>query len=99
VRKALRAAAAALLLGAGAAAVMADEHDDARRLRDSGQILPLEEILERIRGRYPGRVIEVELEHPHRGGYRYELEILGPDGIVRKLRVDAVTGRLLDRGE
>ncbi|MER2176626.1 MAG: PepSY domain-containing protein, partial [Stenotrophomonas maltophilia] len=40
--------------------------------------------------RYPGKLIEVELDDG-----KYEIEILGPDGVVMELDYDAATGRLL----
>ena len=72
------------------------DQDDARRLFRSGAILPLERVLEVVRGYQPGRVIEVELDEDSRR-YVYELEILAPDGRVWELEVDAATGRLLER--
>jgi len=72
------------------------DQDDARRLYRSGAILPLERVLEVVRGYQPGRVIEVELDEDSRR-YVYELEILAPDGRVWELEVDAATGRLLER--
>lgn len=85
----------ALLVPALAAAGRLDQ-DDARRLYRSGAILPLERVLEVVRGYQPGRVIEVELDEDSRR-YVYELEILAPDGRVWELEVDAGTGRLLER--
>jgi len=75
--------------------VQADsDHDEARRLQQSGDILSLELILEKLRPKYSGKVLEVELETKSRQ-IVYEIEMLGDDGIVRKLVVDARTGELL----
>lgn len=65
-----------------------------RRLRESGEILPLEKILERARKERPGEVLETELE---RKGARhvYEVEILDAQGRVWKLKFDARSGELL----
>ncbi len=72
----------------------ADTHDEARSLRDQGEILALETILERARKDYPGKVIEVELESEH-GSYLYEIEILDKQGRVWELEYDARTGELV----
>lgn len=92
-----------LLLGvvialAGAAAVGARtgsyEHDEVRSLRQAGEIMAFEDVLQQARSDFPGRVIEAELDNDD-GGYRYELEILGEQGEVRKLYYDARTGERL----
>ncbi len=70
------------------------DYDEARRLQQSGDILSLEVILEKLRPEYSGKVLEVDLETKS-GQFVYELEILGDDGIVRELIVDAKTGVLL----
>ncbi len=73
-----------------------DECDyiEARQLLDSGKILPLEEILEKVRQKFPGKVLEVELEKEDQQ-IVYEIEILGSNGIVNEIYVDARTGELL----
>ncbi len=74
----------------------ADTHDEARKLRDQGDILPLETILENAAKDYPGKVIEVELESEY-GGHQYELEVLDKDGKVWELKYDARSGELLKK--
>lgn len=70
-------------------------HDEALRLRQSGAILGLEQVLETALGRYPGaELLEAELEEKH-GHYRYEIELLTVDGVARELDVDARDGRIL----
>lgn len=70
-------------------------HDEALRLRQSGAILGLEQVLEAALGRYPGaELLEAELEEKH-GHYRYEIELLTVDGVARELDVDARDGRIL----
>lgn len=65
-----------------------------RRLRESGEILPLEKILERARKERPGEVLETELER--KGGRPvYEVEILDAQGRVWELKFDARSGELL----
>lgn len=72
-----------------------EDHVTARKLRESGQILPLEQIIERARARQPGEILETELERK-RGGYVYEIEILGSDGWVWEMKFDARTGELIE---
>jgi uncharacterized membrane protein YkoI len=74
----------------------ADTHDEARKLRDQGDILPLETLLDKARTDYPGKVIEVELEHEY-DNYLYEIEILDNDGRVWELKYNARNGELLNR--
>jgi uncharacterized membrane protein YkoI len=89
-----RLALSMLLLPILFVAVADEDHVDALRLKQAGQILPLEVILETLGRQYPGRVLEVELERPA-GGYVYEIQILDPSGVVWEVEIDAVNGRLL----
>ncbi len=70
------------------------DHEAARRLRKEGKILPLEDIVARVTARWPGQVIETELEHDD-GRYVYELELLGTDGRIREIEYDASTGEVI----
>ena len=79
-----------------------DDHDHYRRDQDivwdarkSGQILPLEVILSTILQRYPGEVLELELDDDD-GELIYEIEVLTRRGIVLEMDVDARTGNILD---
>jgi len=71
-----------------------DDYIEARRLNISGEILPLESILKKIRLTFPGKILEIELEKEH-GQIAYEIEILGEDGVVREIYINAKTGKLL----
>lgn len=73
-----------------------DEMDTAEitRLHQAGEILPLEQILERVRTRQSGAIIEVELERK-RGQYVYEVDIVDDQGRKRELMFSAKTGELL----
>jgi uncharacterized membrane protein YkoI len=69
-------------------------HADAARARESvhrGDFLPLERIAADATQRYPGRIVEVELE-----GDEYEIELLTADGVRVELEYDARTGELLE---
>lgn len=69
-----------------------DDHGDAMRLRRSGEILPLQEVLKRSRRKRGERVLDVELERK-RDRYIYEVESLDKKGRVRKDSYDAKTGK------
>jgi len=71
-----------------------EDHDEARRLLKSGEILSLEVILDKIRPRYPGKVIKVELEQSEQQ-LVYEVELVGTDGVVYELYIDPKTGEVL----
>lgn len=73
-----------------------DDHLEARRLMESGSIQPLETILEQVLSQRPGRILEVELEGED-GRNVYEIELLDESGQVWELKLDAVTGEILDQ--
>lgn len=68
---------------------------DALKLVDSGDILPLEEILKLFPELKAGRVLDLELEQEDDGYFIYEIEVLMRDGSVREYEVDASNGHLL----
>ncbi|MBM7334978.1 PepSY domain-containing protein [Alcanivorax marinus] len=71
-------------------------HDEALRLRQSGEVQPFEQILAVAMARHPGAsLLEAELERDD-GALIYELEVLTEDGVVRELEIDARTGRVLE---
>lgn len=76
------------------AALSADDHKEARRLVESGDILPLETLLGNLPQREKVSIIEVELEHK-KGRWLYEIEVVDGQGIVREYLFDASDGRLL----
>ena len=71
-----------------------DDHEEAKRLVESGEILALEDVLKSARKIQPGKVLEVELE-TKKGRKIYEIELLNSDGIVFELKFDAKTGKHL----
>jgi uncharacterized membrane protein YkoI len=85
--------AVTLLAGAGAAFAFED-HDEAKKLKDAGTILPLEQVLVQARRDRPGRVVETELEKKDKR-YVYEIKIVDEQGVVHELKYDAESGRLL----
>lgn len=75
-------------------AVADDDHVNARKLRESGEIMPLEKIIERARAAKPGEVLETELDREN-GRYVYEVEIVDDAGQVWEIKLDAKTGKLM----
>ncbi len=78
--------------------VWADEdHERARALVKGGEIIPLEQLLQQVLGKEPGklRLLEAELERK-RGRLVYELELVDERGMVRKLLLDAKSGEPLN---
>ena len=70
------------------------DHERARALHEAGDILSLEQILERVRERHPGRLLEVELEQEDES-LIYEVELLDGEGRVWELELDAVSVEVL----
>ncbi|MDH5389056.1 MAG: PepSY domain-containing protein [Gammaproteobacteria bacterium] len=77
--------------------VWADEdHERARELVKSGEIIALEQLLQKIVAGEKGklRLLEAELEKKS-GRLVYELELVDEKGLVRELLFDAKTGEAL----
>lgn len=93
------ALAATLLFSS--AVVSADGHlhqSEVRQLRASGKILPMEEILTRVRSIQPGQVVEIELER-EKDAYVYKVKVIDDQDRIRKLELDAGNGEVLHRRE
>lgn len=85
-------AAPAVPAPAGDATLSPRDHERVRAAVARGEMVPLEGVLADAQRRHAGTVLEVELE----SGGRYEVEILGGDGVIRELEYDARTGELLE---
>lgn len=75
--------------------------DDAERARSetlSGRIQPLAQILPLLQSRYPGEVLDVELEDKD-GRPTYEIRVLQRDGRILEIEIDARSGRFTDVDE
>lgn len=88
-----------LLLALGVAPHASSDHEQAREAVQRGEILPLEEVLARVRRDFAGEMLAVELEReqhdPFDGQLVYEVKMLTDDGAVTELYYDARTGELL----
>lgn len=91
-----------VLVAAGGFAASSDERDDedhedheeAYRALQEGQTKPLAEILAAVEEQFDDEVVGVEFEREG-GRYVYELKIVGPDGRLREVYVDALTAEIL----
>lgn len=70
------------------------DHERARRALEEGRARPLAEILEAVRGRLDGEVIGVEFDRED-GRYVYEFKVVGADGQLREVYVDALSAEIL----
>jgi uncharacterized membrane protein YkoI len=70
------------------------EHDAVRAIKQRGDILSLDRILQEVRVQHGGRVLESELEEKD-GRYVYEVELVDDQGRVREMKFDASTGEVL----
>ena len=71
-----------------------DEHDAVRAIKQRGDILSLDRILQEAREQHAGHVLESELKHKD-GRYVYEVELVDDQGWVREMKFDARTGEVL----
>lgn len=85
------------LIGAGIAYASGKfNHNEVLQLRESGQILSMEAVLQHAGAVQPGELIEAELERED-GRYVYELKIIDAEGRLHKLELDAQSGDVLKR--
>lgn len=71
-----------------------EDHERAHKLMREHQVLPLSDIMASVAHAYPGKVLDVELEEEH-GKIVYEMKILGADGVLREIDVDARNARII----
>jgi uncharacterized membrane protein YkoI len=75
-----------------------DDHDRARRALEQGEVLPLAEILARVRGELGGEVVGVSFEREH-DHWVYEFKVIGAGGRLVEVYVDGATAEVLEREE
>ncbi|NQU70556.1 MAG: PepSY domain-containing protein [Rhodospirillales bacterium] len=68
--------------------------DRARRALREGRVLPLGEIMSRVRRNFPGKVLDADLVRDGRR-FVYYLKVLDPQGRVAEITVDGQSGRIL----
>jgi uncharacterized membrane protein YkoI len=94
---AMMLAAAALVAATPQMAVAHDQdelrRDEVRRAVESGEIHSLADILSTLRGKLPGEVAGVEIEHRD-GRWRYELRVVDSQGRLLEVHVDARSGEI-----
>jgi uncharacterized membrane protein YkoI len=71
-----------------------NDHNEAKRLKDAGNIIPLAQILTTVSRERPGRILEVELRTQH-DRLIYRVELVDMQGVVWYLHLDATWGTLL----
>ncbi|WP_306831470.1 PepSY domain-containing protein [Neorhizobium huautlense] len=84
----------ALLLAAPAAGV-AKDLDTLRDAVKRGDVLPLSVLQKKLRARYPGDIIRVELDEDD-GRFIYEFKVLQANGRLYEIEMDAKDGAILD---
>jgi len=89
------AAAATLILSTGVASAEGNlRQNEVRQLRESGKILPMEQILTRVHTIQPGQVVEIELER-QKDAYVYKVKVIDDKDRIHKLELDAGSGEAL----
>jgi len=73
-----------------------DDHEQAQRAVQAGEVMPLHSVLARLAREYPGQVLDVELERED-GRWVYEIKLLQPGGQRVKLKLDARSAELIER--
>ena len=91
-------AASVLLASDNANADSRVRQGEVRELRESGKILPMEDILTRVRSIQPGQVVEIELDR-EKGVYVYEVKLIDDKDTIHKIELDAGSGEILRRKE
>ena len=76
-------------------ALAGNDHDVARRLRKTGEIVPVERILETLGRAQDIRVLEITLGE-RAGRLVYSVEYIDPNGLVLRRQFDAKSGALLE---
>ena len=73
------------------------DHEKAIRAVNEGEILPLDEILNKVQKNFTGRIISINLRDNEKGlfGWVYDIMIIDIENNVKQLRVDAGTSTIL----
>lgn len=87
-------AAAVSLAMAGSAWPREGDHDRAIKAVQAGEVMPLQQALEKLTRTHPGQVMAVKLEREN-GRWVYEIRLLREGGRLARVELDAGTGDLL----
>jgi uncharacterized membrane protein YkoI len=71
-----------------------DDHERreaVRRAVEAGEVMPLSQILERVRGKVSGDITGIEIDRED-GRWRYEFRVIDRGGRVLEVHVDARSG-------
>jgi uncharacterized membrane protein YkoI len=85
--------AIAPLIVPAVALASARDHDEARHAVEAGEIRPLTEILNMVRGQLPGEIVRVKIER-EKGLWIYEFRVVNRGGQLLEVYVDARTGEI-----
>jgi uncharacterized membrane protein YkoI len=69
------------------------QRDEVRRAVETGEIRSLADILKTLRGKLPGEVAGVEIEHKG-SRWRYEFRVVDGQGRLFEVHVDARSGEI-----
>ena len=74
-----------------------NDHEKAIKAVNDGEILTLDQILEKINRNFEGRVISINLKDSEKGlfGWVYDIMIIDIDNNIKQIRVDAGTSTVL----
>jgi uncharacterized membrane protein YkoI len=67
--------------------------DEVRRAVEAGEVLPLAQILEKVRGKVSGDITGIEINHEG-GRWHYEFRVIERSGRVLEVHVDARSGNI-----
>ena len=74
-----------------------NDHEKAIKAVNEGEILTLDQILQKINRNFDGRVVSINLKDNEKGlfGWVYDIMIIEPGNLVKQIRVDAGTSTIL----
>jgi uncharacterized membrane protein YkoI len=71
-----------------------DDHEQARRALEAGQVLPLRTVMDQVERDIPGQIVKIEFDEDD-GSWIYKIKVLQRDGKLIKLKIDARNGAIL----
>ena len=76
---------------------LANDHEKAIKAVNEGEILTLDQILQKINRNFDGRVVSINLKDNEKGlfGLVYDIMIIDVNNKVKQIRVDAGTSTVL----